>query len=60
MNEQLIQLFKTECSDKASEIDTDSSQDWFSLTLGRAVAKGLTPEAAYNFAVHIRYKTDLG
>jgi len=30
------------------------------LTLGWAVAKGLTPEAAYNFAVHIRYKTDLG
>ena len=54
MNEQLIQLFKTECSDKASEIDTDSSQDWFSLTLGWAVAKGLDPEAAYDFAVHIR------
>jgi hypothetical protein len=60
MNEQLIQLFKTECSDRASEIDTDSSQDWFSLTLGWAVAKGLAPEAAYDFAVHIRYKTDLG
>jgi hypothetical protein len=60
MNEQLIELFKTECSDRASEIDTDSSQDWFSLTLGWAVAKGLTPEAAYDFAVHIRYKTDLG
>jgi hypothetical protein len=60
MNEQLIQLFKTECSDRASEIDTDDSQDWFSLTLGWAVAKGLTPEAAYDFAVHIRYKTDLG
>jgi hypothetical protein len=60
MNEQLIELFKTECSDRALAIDPDSEQDWFSLTLGWAVAKGLDPEAAYDFAVHIRYKTDLG
>jgi hypothetical protein len=60
MNKQLIELFKTECSDRASEIDADSSQDWLSLTLGWAVAKGLTPEEAYDFALHIRYKTYLG
>jgi hypothetical protein len=60
MNEQLIQLFKTECSDRASEIDPNNEFHWLHLTIGWAIAKGLNPEAAYDFARHIRYETDLG
>jgi hypothetical protein len=60
MNEELIELFKTECHDRASQIDPDNSQDWKSLTLGWAIAKGLSPDDAWDFALHIRYKTELG
>lgn len=57
---ELEALFKSEVHDKASEIDEDSSQDWFSLTLGWAIAKGLSPEHSHYFARYIRYYTNLG
>jgi hypothetical protein len=50
--------FKVEVHDKSDEIDPD--QDWFSLTLGWALAKGCSPEDANDFAMQIRYRTDLG
>lgn len=53
-------LFKTEVHDRASTVDDNDSQDWYSLTLGWAIAKGLTPADAHKFATHIRYSTDLG
>lgn len=55
----LQNLFKIEISDRASEVDPDSELDWFSLTLGWVIAKGISPEAAFDFALHIRYHTDL-
>lgn len=58
--QELIDLFKTECHDRAEEIDESNEQDWFSLTLGWAIAKGLSPDEAHKFALHIRYKTELG
>jgi hypothetical protein len=58
--EELIEPFKTECHSRAGEIDAENSQDWYSLTLGWAIAKGLSPADAQDFAVHIRYKTELG
>ena len=60
MNEGLISLFKTEVNDRASDIDPANDLDWFSLTFGWAVAKGLSPREAHLFAIHIRYNTDLG
>jgi hypothetical protein len=60
MTDQLIALFKTECHARASEVDPDNCQDWFSITLGWAIAKGLSPDDAYEFASHIRYRTELG
>lgn len=60
MSEELIKLFKTECHDRAGEIDPENERDWYCLTLGWAIAKGLSPSDAYDFALHIRYKTDLG
>lgn len=52
--------FKTEMHDRASEIDPDNEQDWFSLTLGWAIATGQPLEAAHEFARYIRYETELG
>lgn len=34
--------------------------EWWSMTLGWALAKGLNPEEAAGFASFIRYKTSLG
>jgi hypothetical protein len=59
-HEELIELFKAECHDRATEIDPDSEEVWSSLTLGWAIAKGLSPEEARDFAIHIRYHTELG
>ncbi len=60
MNQELIELFKTECHDRASQVDPDNSHDWHSLTLGWAIAKGLSPDDAHDFARYIRYDTELG
>jgi hypothetical protein len=52
--------FKAEVNDRAKEIDPGNEQDWFSLTLGWAIGKGLSPDNADEFARYIRYKTELG
>lgn len=57
--DELLESFRREVTDRAAEVDPDNEQDWFSLTLGWAVAKGLTPEDAHKFATHVRYHTDL-
>mgnify|MGYP003333640418 FL=1 len=56
----LEQEFKREVDDRAKDVDPGNEQDWFSLTLGWAIAKGLEPEEAHKFAIHIRYYTALG
>ena len=56
----LVSIFAVEVHDRAVEIDPDNIQDWYSLTLGWAIAKGLPPDAALAFARHIRYRTTLG
>lgn len=40
-------------------IDPYNSEDWYSLALGWAIAKGISPEEAHEFAKLIRYYTDL-
>lgn len=59
-DEALIDQFKTEVSDRAEEVDESNNEDWFSLTIGWGIAKGLEPEASHMFAIYIRYHTDLG
>ncbi len=59
-NESLIEQFKTEVSDRAEDVDPSNNEDWFSLTIGWGIAKGLEPEPAHMFAIYIRYHTDLG
>lgn len=58
--EDLVSQFKTEVDDLGKEIDPSNEQDWFSLTLGWAIGKGLNIEDAHDFAIFIRYETDLG
>jgi len=58
--EELAKLFKSEVSDLSSEVDAQDDYDWLSLTVGWALAKGLSPEKAAAFALYIRYETDLG
>jgi len=58
-NQQLIELLKKEVDDKSKEIDPNNEFDWYSLVIGWAIAKGLSPEEAIEFSTHIRYKTDL-
>jgi len=53
-------LFKVEVYDKGDEVDPGGEFCWRSLTVGWALAKGLSPESAYEFANHIRYHTELG
>jgi hypothetical protein len=51
--------FKKELSDKSFEVDPSDEQDWYSLTLGWAIAKGLSPKDAHKFSTHLRYHTEL-
>lgn len=53
-------VFNEEVSDRSSEVDEASKLDWFSLTVGWAIAKEMDPDDASSFASHIRYDTDLG
>lgn len=59
-DEGLIDQFKSEVSDRAEEVDPGNNEDWFSLTIGWGIAKGLDPENAGMFAIYIRYHTELG
>jgi len=66
---EMIELFKKEVHDRAGLIDPGCEEDWKSLTIGWAVAKGMSLEVTdpmtevsevHNFALYIRYYTDLG
>ncbi len=54
-----LALFKTEVTNRAKEIDPNSEMDWHALTVGWAIAKGMTPDDAHAFATFVRYNTDL-
>ena len=56
----LIRDFKKEVNDKAETVDPSNQLDWFALTMGWAIGKGLDPNDAHTFATYIRYRTDLG
>jgi hypothetical protein len=54
------EAFKAQVSDRASEIDPDQEEDWYSMTLGWAIGSGMPIKEAQEFALHIRYHTRLG
>ena len=53
-----VKQFKEDIWDRCDSIDPDSEYNWKSLTLGWALAKGMTPETAAEFARYIRYNTN--
>ena len=58
--QQLGSAFRTSYHNRSGEIDPGQKEDWYSLTLGRALGKGLPPVEAIEFARYIRYQTDMG
>lgn len=51
----LAQVFKTEVCKKKRWIDPEQEQDWYSLSLGWAIAKGLVIKDAHEFSLYVRY-----
>lgn len=60
MSDELVELYRKECHLRKLSFDLDDSLDWFSLTVGWAIARGLEPKEAWNFAIHIRYEAEMG
>lgn len=64
--DELEAQFKTEVTDPVQSFNSGEEDNWTmeqdfcSLTIGWAVAKGLSLDHAYTFALHIRYHTNLG
>ncbi len=58
-DQAMLDQFKAEVSDRSEEIDPNEEHDWLSLTLGWAIAKGMSPEKANQFAINVRYGTNL-
>lgn len=67
--DQLVKRYKTEVDDVILSYEDDENgravdlldeSDFHSLTIGWAMAQGLNPTDAFDFANHIRYHTDLG
>jgi hypothetical protein len=58
-SKKYIPDFKKEVTKRTEEIDPNSELDWLSLTVGWAIAKGMTPFDAKEFAIYLRYHTSL-
>lgn len=59
---ELIEKFKAEVHDKLCVPDCDDRYEevhFRDLTCGWALAQGMSPEDAFDFAMHVRYNTDL-
>jgi len=53
-------IFQVEVHDDSNNIDPENELEWYSLTVGWAIGKGIKPKDAHGFASYIRYKTNLG
>lgn len=51
----LEQKFKTEICERGSEIDPDEELDWNALSVGWALANGLSVDEAHDFARIVGY-----
>jgi hypothetical protein len=58
--DKYVKEFQTQVSDRAHEVDPNDEEDWFSLTLGWAIGRGLKLEEAHAFASYIYHQTNLG
>lgn len=48
-------LFEKEVVLQSKEIDPNFDEDWFSLSMGWSIAKGMTPAQAHEFSIWLRY-----
>ena len=55
-NVKLYTIFRAEIVTVAREVDPGEELDWFALTVGWAIAKGLTPSEAHDFSIYARYE----
>lgn len=60
LDDPIVKEFKAELHDRANLIDPENQRMWLDLTYGWAIAKGLDLDNAWDFALFIRYETDLG
>lgn len=53
----VLVLFRRDCCERKRmrKIDPGQEQDWFSLSLGYFIAKGVEPKRAHTLAIHVRY-----
>jgi hypothetical protein len=58
--DELTEKFRLEVYNRAGLLDPNNDLCWYSLTVGFALGNGLSPDAAHEFATHIRYHTELG
>lgn len=61
-HDERIKKFKSEFQEEVltriSRVDPYKSEDWYSLALGWAIAKGIPPEIAHEFSKEVRYYTE--
>lgn len=60
--DKFLQLFHEHATTiyaHSREVDEAEEQDWYSIALGFALAKGLTPTEAHEYAIIERYSTNL-
>lgn len=59
----LVTIYQVEVHKEHDKIDRggmSGCEDWYSLSVGWALGKGLTSEEAHEFAYYIRYNTEMG
>lgn len=57
--DERLSEFAEQVTQFSEDIDPDNERCWLSLTVGWAVAKGMTGEDANDFATWVRYETEL-
>lgn len=51
----ILLAFKADVCERSNEVDAEEEQDWFGISLGYFIAKGVKPERAHLMSVHVRY-----
>lgn len=54
--EEVKEAFRKEVCEKWQEVDLDSRLDWYDLSIGFFLAKGLNIKEAHELASEVRYK----
>lgn len=58
--EELVEMFRKEVHEPCAESEDFMDVHWGDMTLGFFLGKGLSPEDAWDLALHVRYHTPWG